>query len=113
MALRGFLGIDDRIVRLVDQQNVHNALVLVENCREFQCYGSVFSRNTPGLDGDVVYAKDIVSERPAIIAAFPGRKVYIAKYSRPSLQAYDPATLPPATGGLASPTATVPGQPSP
>jgi hypothetical protein len=93
-ALRGFLGVDDRIERLVEQQHLHNALVLVENCREFQCYGSVFARNSPKLDGDIVYAKDIAAQREAIVAAFPGREVYVAKYSRPSLQPYQAGPVP-------------------
>jgi hypothetical protein len=95
-ALRGFLGMDDRIQRMVEQQRLHNALVLVENCQDFQCYGSVFWRNAPGLDGDIVYAKDIANKRQEIIDAFPGRKVYLARYNTPSLQPYDPSapTLP-------------------
>ena len=90
------LGIDDRIPQLVERQQLHNALVLVEPCSNFVCYGSVFWRNAPTLDGDIVYAKDIVAQRDQIIAAFPGREVYIAKYTRPSLQPYRPAAPRPA-----------------
>ena len=54
------LGVDDRIHRLVEEQDLHNALVLVDPCgNNFVCYGSVFWRNEPILDGDIVYAKDI------------------------------------------------------
>jgi len=54
------LGLDDRIYRMVQEQDVHDALVLVDPCdNNFVCYGSVFWRNNPTLDGDVVYAKDI------------------------------------------------------
>lgn len=91
------LGIDDRIPELVEAQHLNNALVLVEPCSTFICYGSVFWRNAPTLDGDIVYVKDIAALRDQIVAAFPGRAVYVAKYTRPSLQPYQPAAprLPP------------------
>lgn len=99
------LGVDDRVPQLVEQQHLHNALVLVEPCTNFVCYGSVFWRNTPTLDGDVVYVKDIVAQRAAIVAAFPGRSVYIAKYTTPSLQPYRPGERP-QLPGAPTPTAT-------
>jgi hypothetical protein len=87
--MEGFLGVDNRIHDLAQEQGISNALVLVEACpgyTGFGCYGSVFWRNTPDLDGDIVYARDIVALRAEIIAAFPGRDVYVAKYTQPSLQ---------------------------
>jgi hypothetical protein len=89
-AMRGFLGVDDRIPRMVEARGLQNALVLVENCPQYQCYGSVFWRNSPGLNGDVVYAKDIASLRDEIIAAYPGREVWVARYTVPSLEPYRP-----------------------
>lgn len=75
------LGVDDRIHRLVEAQDLHNALVLVDPCgNNFVCFGSVFWRNNPTLDGDIVYAKDISEKRDEIIAAYPGRAVYLATY---------------------------------
>ncbi len=75
------LGVDDRIHRLADEQDLHDALVLVDPCdNNFVCYGSVFWRNDPSLDGDIVYAKDIFDKREEIIAAYPGRDVYLARY---------------------------------
>ena len=46
----------------------------------WQCYGSVFWLNDPGLDGNVVYAQDSPSLRADILAAFPDRDVYFARY---------------------------------
>jgi hypothetical protein len=87
------LGLDDRIHRLVEEQDLHNALILVDPCgNNFVCYGSVFWRNDPSLDGDIVYAKDIVARRDEIIAAYPGRDVYLATY-------LDEATLRPLDEG--------------
>ncbi|MBI5288413.1 MAG: glycosyltransferase family 39 protein [Chloroflexi bacterium] len=75
------LGLDDRIHRMVQEQDVHDALVLVDPCdNNFVCYGSVFWRNNPTLDGDIVYAKDIPERRQEIIDAYPGRDVYVATY---------------------------------
>lgn len=81
------LGLDDRIHELAEEQDLHNALVLVDPCgNNFVCYGSVFWRNNPSLDGDVVYAKDLPARRGEIIAAYPGRSVYLATYlDEPSL----------------------------
>ncbi len=75
------LGLDDRIHRMVEEQDLHNALVLVDPCdNNFVCYGSVFWRNNPTLDGDIVYVKDVPEKRQEILAAYPGRAAYIATY---------------------------------
>lgn len=95
------LGIDDRIPQLVDRQDLHHALVLVEPCSSFVCYGSVFWRNNPTLDGDIVYARDIPSLRDDLIAAYPGRPVFLADYNARTL-------LP-----LTAPPPTTPAQPTP
>jgi hypothetical protein len=86
------LGLDDRIYRLVEEQDLHNALVLVDPCdNNFVCYGSVFWRNNPTLDGDVVYVKDIPGKRQEILGAYPGRAVYVATYlDEPQLRPLSP-----------------------
>jgi 4-amino-4-deoxy-L-arabinose transferase-like glycosyltransferase len=86
-----YFGIDDRIPQMVEDQDIHDALVLVQPCGSFDCYGSVFWRNDPGLDGDIVYANDSPERRDAIIAAFPGRSVYVADYNARTLLAYTPS----------------------
>jgi 4-amino-4-deoxy-L-arabinose transferase-like glycosyltransferase len=85
-----YFGIDDRIPRMVEERDIHDALVLVQYCSSFNCYGSVFWRNDPGLDGDIVYASDTPERRDAIIAAFPRRSVYIADYNARTLLPYTP-----------------------
>ncbi len=83
--LRGFNSIDNRLIKLVDEANLHNALVLVQNdCGGWQCYGSVFWLNNPTLDGDIVYAKDIPDRRAALFKAYPDRYVYYASYGPPT-----------------------------
>jgi 4-amino-4-deoxy-L-arabinose transferase-like glycosyltransferase len=100
------LGMDDRIAEAVDQQGLHDALVLVAPCSNFVCYGSVFWRNNPALDGDIVYARDIPSLRDELIAAYPGRAVYVADYNARTLVPLTPAPAAPA-GGEATPAATI------
>ncbi len=78
-SLKGFNDIDDRLQKKIDAADLHNALVLMDPCF-WQCYGSVFWLNDPGLDGDVVYAVDAPSVRADVLAAFPDRDVYFARY---------------------------------
>jgi hypothetical protein len=83
--LRSFNSVDDRLLKLVRAAHLHNALVLVQNdCNGWQCYGSVFWRNNPTLDGDIVYAKDIPDRRAGLFAAYPNRFVYYAHYDSPT-----------------------------
>ena len=87
--LEGFNGVDDRLVKLVNDADLDNALVLVEgDCPNWQCYGSVFWLNSPALDGDVVFARDLEEYRAELLQAFPDRAVYAAKYNSLSLLPY-------------------------
>jgi hypothetical protein len=88
-ALRGLNGIDGELNELIDDADLENALVVVEACPHWQCYGTVFWRNSPALDGDVVYARD--SNSAALFAAFPDRLVYAASGNPPSLAPYGEA----------------------
>jgi 4-amino-4-deoxy-L-arabinose transferase-like glycosyltransferase len=84
VALRSFNNVDDRLVQLVDDSDIHDALVLVGDCLPWQCYGSLFWLNNTTLDGDIVYAKDIPERRAELFAAYPNRYVYIANYLPPA-----------------------------
>lgn len=96
-ALDGFNKSNDRLVELVDDADLHNALVLADDCRKWWCYGTLFWMNSPTLDGDVVFAKDVESLRAELFAAYPDRAVYVATYGNPSLVPF--GTTPPANGG--------------
>lgn len=88
--LEGFWGMDDRLVELIDSAELDNALILVEDCpRDWQCYASVAWMNSPLLDGDIVFARDVAERREEIIRAFPGRDVYLATFRSPSLTVYE------------------------
>ncbi len=82
-ALEGLFGVDDRLNRLADETDLSNALVLVEPCGfygSYVCYGSVFLRNLPDFNGDVVWALYLPEINDAVIAAYPGRDVYVASW---------------------------------
>ena len=84
-SLRGFNQIDDRLVGLIDEAGLDNALVLVEVCPHWWCYGNVFWMNSPTLDGDIVFARDLEGRRAELFQAYPDRAVYVATYTSPSL----------------------------
>jgi hypothetical protein len=91
--LRGFNGADARLARLADEKRIHHALVFVRDCPHWQCYGTVFWRNSPRLDGDIVWARDLGPVRDAaLLTAFPGRRPYAADYGVPTIE---PLRLPP------------------
>jgi 4-amino-4-deoxy-L-arabinose transferase-like glycosyltransferase len=93
------LELDDRIAQLAERQQLHNALVLVKPCETFVCYGSVFWRNTPTLDGDIVWAKDVPEKRAEIVALYPGRATYLATYDPPTLVPLAASSVTPAAAG--------------
>lgn len=94
--LQSFNGVDDRLVGVIREADLTNALVLVEDPCTWQCYGSVFWLNAPTLDGDVVIAKDLPDRRAELFDAYPNRRVYRATYGEPSLLPYG------TTGGAAA-----------
>jgi len=115
--LRGFNGIDDRLITLIDDARPKNALVIMDNCPGWQCYGNVYWRNSPWLDGDVIYARDIPEKNAAVFAAYPDRVVYRGHYfPPPSFTPYGPSATSPAPEpplAAAIPTPTVAPTPTP
>ncbi|HEY8173652.1 MAG TPA: glycosyltransferase family 39 protein, partial [Dehalococcoidia bacterium] len=78
--LRGFNGIDNVLVSRVHAAGLDDALVLMNKCPYWQCYGNVFWLNSPALDGNVVYALDDPATNGELFEMFPGRRVYRATY---------------------------------
>lgn len=78
--LRGFNGINDQLTRQIDDLHLHNALVIVGECSGWQCYGNVDWLNSPWLDGDIIYARDVPARNADLLKAFPDRLVYYARY---------------------------------
>jgi hypothetical protein len=118
--LRGFNFMNDGLVKQIDAAHLHNALVLAEECPGWWCYGNVDWLNSPWLDGDVVFARDLPDRNAALFQAFPDREVYSARYNgAPVLAPYhgkplaaDATSAPQAPARKASsfptPTAVVP-----
>jgi hypothetical protein len=86
--LKGFNGVDDRLVTLLDESDLSNALVLVENCPGWQCYGPLFWYNNVTLDGDVVIARDLPQFLGPLLDAYPGRRVYVMSYGQGTIAPY-------------------------
>jgi hypothetical protein len=78
--LRGFNGVNATMVDSLEAQDLDNALVLVDACTNWQCLGSVFWMNSPTLDGDVVYAKNLDQRNAELFQKYPDRLVYRASY---------------------------------
>jgi hypothetical protein len=79
-AIKGFNGTDDRIMRSLDQADVKDALVLVDPCNQWWCYGSVVWRNSVSLDGDLVFANNIPERNPELFDLYPDKQVYTVDY---------------------------------
>ena len=90
--LKGFNGVDNRLLRQVDSMGLHNALVLVKACPNWQCYGSVFWKNDTDFKGDVIYARDVPQMRMGV-AAYLDRNIFFADYGRGVIVPYDPFPL--------------------
>jgi hypothetical protein len=91
-AVRTVFDTDGRLGELADRMQLKDALVLVQPCGFFRsphCYGSVFLRNGIDFDAGVVWARFIPERNAAIIAAFPGRRVYVADWDAGSFRPYE------------------------
>ncbi|MGH7484422.1 MAG: hypothetical protein ACREMY_02315, partial [bacterium] len=107
VSLQKFNQMDDRLVKLIEDAHLKNALILVEPCTIWICYGSVFDLNSPGLDGDIVIAKDLPERRAELFAAYPERRVYLASYQDLFLAPYGVTPMPKSTplAGATAPAA--------
>jgi hypothetical protein len=79
--LEGFNFTDDRLLDAADTQDLDDALVFVEPCPQWWCYGSVFWANNAGRDGDVVWVEQQLNNDDLIVLEqYPEREVYVANY---------------------------------
>jgi hypothetical protein len=73
---RGRYDVTRRDTRIIAAANLHHALVLVRG-DEWTDYANLSWLNSPGLDGNVVFAKDRGSaSNAAVMGAYPDRAVY-------------------------------------
>lgn len=72
--------IDGRPVAAVEAANIHNALVFYRPPAAIpnRGYGPMFSLNSPLLDNDVIYARDLGEKQDSyLMQQFPGRQPYL------------------------------------
>lgn len=90
------ISFDDRLIRAVEAADVDNALVLVTPCGDAHlCYQSVFWKNSPDFDGDIVYANDLGDRNAELFLHYPCRNLYFATYDPPSVRAAGQTPAPP------------------
>lgn len=86
--MRGFDRVDDRMQALLEAADLEDALVLVDPCLHWECYGSVFWMNNPTLSGNIVFARNLPEDNLALFNSYPDRRVYVANYERRYLAPY-------------------------
>jgi hypothetical protein len=85
--LRGFNFSDDRLLNRADDMHLHNALVLVEECPNWWCFGAEFWTNSPTLDNDVVWAEQQKDpDDVKLLEHYPNRKLYLANYENRTIE---------------------------
>lgn len=80
--LKGFNFTDARIINEVKIKNIHNAVIFIQECNgNWWCYGSVFPQNSPTLDTDIVYLKNLGDyTNQKVMRHFQGRSFYLVDY---------------------------------
>ena len=82
-----FNYINSGIIKTVQKAGIHNAVVLVADCKgNWWCYGSVFPQNNPSLTTDIIYAKDLGEKNKRLKAYYPTRTFYRIDYHHLVLQ---------------------------
>ena len=83
-------------------RDLRDALVFLDTNHTLAQQNHILTLNTPALDGDVVYARDLGPENVRLAAHYPGRTIYRLRYwvtgemtratvVGPTFQPYDPA----------------------
>jgi len=94
--LKSFNGADNRLLQRAQEMDLHNALVLVKTCFNWQCYGTVFWKNAWDFNGDIIYARDVPQMlTPEALAPYSNRQVYLADYIAGIIVPYEPPPEPP------------------
>lgn len=92
--LKGFNFTDRRLLDRADELDLKNALVLVEECSQWWCFGSVFWTNSPDLDGNIVWAeRQHNGDDIELLESFEGRNLYLADYDQGSIDSITEAEI--------------------
>jgi hypothetical protein len=76
--LRGYNYVSRVSLEAVERAGVHHALVFVDTGGRYEWwnYGMLFSANSPRLDTDVLYARDLGVENERLMRLYPDRHFY-------------------------------------
>ncbi len=74
---RGLYGITATSRRILEQADLHNALILVQETRRWKDYAVPFTLNSPTLGGDVIYARTCSVLSDQLLATYADREVYV------------------------------------
>jgi 4-amino-4-deoxy-L-arabinose transferase-like glycosyltransferase len=80
---RGYNYTSAASIDTVQRAGIHHALIFVVSNPPgaWWSYGAVFSSNSPLLDGDIVYARDLGATDRELMRAYPGRSYYRLNYT--------------------------------
>lgn len=88
--LVGFNFTDTRIIKTVRSKNIHNSVILVDDCdNNWWCFGSVLDLNSPQLNTDIVFAKNLGDANNKVIKDyFKNKNFYTYNYENQVLKSY-------------------------
>jgi hypothetical protein len=67
-----YWGVDTKVQRAVEEENISNAVVFVGSY-----YGSVLPLNSPLLDNEIIYARDLGFKNKLMMEYYPDRRYYL------------------------------------
>lgn len=73
---RNYWDVNRSVIDAVKAAHIHHAVVFVRSY-----YAGAFAENTPLLDGDIIYARDLGEHNQLLMAMYPDRKFYTADCS--------------------------------
>ncbi|MCD4654036.1 glycosyltransferase family 39 protein [bacterium] len=86
--MKNFNAVRRTVPTKIEEMDIHNAVVFIKDHR-WQGFGSVSSFNSPALDTDIVYAKDLGKDKnKKVLEMFPDKDAYWTKYPSVSLHRY-------------------------
>lgn len=68
-----FYEVNADVLNAVKEKGITKAIIFTRSY-----YGSVLPENSPLLDGDIIYARDLGEKNHVLMSAFPGYKYYLA-----------------------------------
>jgi hypothetical protein len=68
-----FANVNAEVLKAVQEHGIKKAIIFTRSY-----YGSVFTCNSPMLDGEIIYARDLGEKNRLLMAAYPGYAYYLA-----------------------------------